>query len=215
MKRRGNELLIAANNKSERAGDNVILSRVVKLTGYIILAVSFIYLFYTGYRHWNDILFVLPVFSWKWAGLIGFLGLAYAIISIILPLAWRRVIILLGGNLSFVDSFSVFGRSQAAKYIPGNVFHFVGRQVFGSEIGLPNGVLVLSMIIETCLLGLAAAVIAFSCLGLIGMEHKNLFGQNYNTVLIFFAFIVILSIISLTYYMFVKNGMKENDAFNK
>jgi glycosyltransferase 2 family protein len=52
-------------------------------------------------------------------------------------------------SLSWRDSFVLVGRSQIGKYLPGNVFHYVGRIGLGIRRGLPVGPLSLAVGIET------------------------------------------------------------------
>ena len=67
-----------------------------------------------------------------------------------------------GVPLSWRDSFVLVGRSQIGKYLPGNVFHYVGRIGLGIRRGLPAGPLSLAVGVETALtiiiaLGIGAA----------------------------------------------------------
>jgi len=49
---------------------------------------------------------------------------------------------------------SVWARSQAGKYLPGNVMHFVGRQLAASELGLTQTSVMAASVSETfCMLG--------------------------------------------------------------
>jgi hypothetical protein len=90
------------------------------------------------------------------------LSLMYATANIFLALAWRGIVLNFNQHITLLWAISAYGRSQLAKYIPGNVFQFVGRQAFGMSAGIDARVLAKSMLIELILLSLAA--ICFGCL---------------------------------------------------
>jgi glycosyltransferase 2 family protein len=54
----------------------------------------------------------------------------------------------------------VYGRTQIAKYLPGNFFHFVGRQVLGRRLGHPHGALALASLGETASLLVVTGALA-------------------------------------------------------
>lgn len=83
------------------------------------------------------------------------LALPYAACGVLLASAWRDLLAAQGHRAGLGWSIRVYGLSQLAKYIPGNVFQFVGRQLIGAADGLPHGVLARSALYE--ILGLAAA----------------------------------------------------------
>ena len=59
--------------------------------------------------------------------------------------------------------YSIYGRTQIAKYLPGNVFHFAGRQIIGSQCGLSNSKMFGALCIEILgLAGTAAVIASFS-----------------------------------------------------
>ena len=47
--------------------------------------------------------------------------------------------------------YAVYGRTQIAKYLPGNCFHFAGRQLLGRRLGHGQRRLALASLIETIL----------------------------------------------------------------
>jgi hypothetical protein len=91
---------------------------------------------------------------------IGVGTLAYALASFLLAEAWRH---LLGPGPAEVyprHHRALYGRTQIAKYLPGNCFHFVGRHVLGRRLGHPHGTLALASVVEAGLLVLVAGAIA-------------------------------------------------------
>ncbi|MCE2542723.1 MAG: hypothetical protein J4F30_04700 [Acidobacteria bacterium] len=79
----------------------------------------------------------------------------YAASSVLLASAWRDLLAAQGQPAGLRWCVGAYGLSQLAKYIPGNVFQFAGRQLIGVSGGLPHSVLARSALHE--LLGLTAA----------------------------------------------------------
>lgn len=95
--------------------------------------------------------------------LLGWLGLAtlaYAALSVVLAAAWWWLCRLYDQRPLLLTAYTVWARSQIAKYLPGNIFHYVGRQVLGRWAGLSHATLVGSAILETISLILAASLLA-------------------------------------------------------
>jgi len=85
----------------------------------------------------------------------------YGALSLLLALAWQLILGRAGPGTAvrLIDSFTVYGRSQIAKYVPGNVFHFFGRQLLGRDVGWAQGAIAVASVVETLLLGSAAAAL--------------------------------------------------------
>lgn len=90
--------------------------------------------------------------------------LAYALLSVALAAAWWWLAGIYGGRPGFGAGYAVYARSQLAKYLPGNAFHYVSRQVMGAEAGLSHPALVASGFLE--LGSLLAAAVAIGGAGL-------------------------------------------------
>lgn len=63
-------------------------------------------------------------------------------------------------NPTFRRVLIFHGRTNIAKYIPGNVFHFAGRQILARSFGWPQAVVGLTSIAETILVALGAGLSA-------------------------------------------------------
>jgi hypothetical protein len=86
--------------------------------------------------------------------------LAYGLAGFLLAEAWRH---LLGPASAEMDPWRhrvAYGRTQIAKYLPGNCFHFVGRQVLGRRLGHAHGALALASLGETISLLIVAGALA-------------------------------------------------------
>ncbi len=73
---------------------------------------------------------------------------AYAVLSVAVAVAWWWLAGIYGQRPPLRAGYVVWARSQLAKYLPGNVFHFVSRQVLGRATGLSHPALVASSFLE-------------------------------------------------------------------
>ena len=118
--------MISQNNQSR----NVWIKRVIIWLGYAILfaCVGFLLL-----RIWE----IRKSLSFESLGLetlvlIVLCGVSFTISQFLLSTAWRFLLMWWGvRDLSVAWCHSIYGRTQIAKYLPGNVFHFASRQVAG------------------------------------------------------------------------------------
>lgn len=88
----------------------------------------------------------------------------YAVLSVLLALAWWWLAGIYGHRPSLAAGYAVQARSQLAKYLPGNAFHYVGRQALGRRAGLSHPALVASGVLEMA--SLLTAALATATLGL-------------------------------------------------
>lgn len=86
------------------------------------------------------------------------LSVIYGVSNSLLVLSWKDLLKHLGVPITFPFAFRLYGESQLAKYVPGNVFHFVGRQVLGQEAGLPAWSMAKSAIWEIGVLIIAGSL---------------------------------------------------------
>ncbi|TPW29614.1 hypothetical protein [Pararhizobium mangrovi] len=87
---------------------------------------------------------------------IAVLAIVYALADTLLAAAWLNLLRHLDLTVGVRWSFWAYATSQLAKYVPGNVFQFAGRQVIGVGAGLPNRPLGKSILYELALLCFAA-----------------------------------------------------------
>ena len=61
----------------------------------------------------------------------------YCFANLLLAFAWRDILAHLGVSIDQRWAIQTYGISQIAKYVPGNIFHFAGRQAIGQTANLP------------------------------------------------------------------------------
>jgi len=77
--------------------------------------------------------------------------------NILLALGWRNLLAALNVAVRLPWAIWAYAVSQLAKYVPGNVFQFAGRQALGLAAGLPGWPLAMSAVLEIALLALCGA----------------------------------------------------------
>ena len=82
----------------------------------------------------------------------------YGASNSLLAIAWRHLLRYFDLHVRIGWAINIYGRSQLAKYIPGNVFQFAGRQVLAMADGLPGRVLVKTIALELALLCLGGVI---------------------------------------------------------
>ncbi|MEX0450041.1 hypothetical protein V6X63_09815 [Spiribacter sp. 221] len=90
------------------------------------------------------------------------LVLAYAATNLLLAAAWWWLLKAQGQVIPFASSVRIYGVSQMAKYVPGNVVHLAGRQALAVSSGLAGIAVAKSMAWE--MLALAVGALTFSLL---------------------------------------------------
>lgn len=109
---------------------------------------------------WRDQLFFSQLGLGHYAVLAGLALLSFAF-SILLVVAWRYIMRHLGQQMPFRLAFNLYGSSQIAKYVPGNVAQFIARQAMGRYQAFTHRALALSSLWEIILLVAASAVYVF------------------------------------------------------
>ena len=86
---------------------------------------------------------------------------AYGLSGFLLSAAWRRILRWCGQDKASMKlCFCIYARTQIAKYIPGNIFHFIGRHAMGRRFGFGHTPMVSAAVLEGIGLILAAGLLA-------------------------------------------------------
>ena len=135
------------------------LGRWAKVAGSAIAVVSIIFI---GALFWKE-RDVLSSFRPDMGSLaaLAFSALSYAFLGLVLSDAWRHLLLWTGEPLvPSGEARRIYAQTQIAKYIPGNVAQFAGRQVLGRQAGWTHTGLLLSVAFELLSLVFVAAAIA-------------------------------------------------------
>lgn len=125
-------------------------------------------------------------FLWPLVGATG----CWVLVNTALGVGWALMVRALGSEVGFTASIILSFRTQFAKYLPGNVFHHIGRVVLAKQLGIRAAIAGTATIMESIALVLVA--------GLIGLSF--LFTQGYGipalVVIATGAFVLVIVLIN-------------------
>ncbi|POU77313.1 hypothetical protein C3387_02060 [Leclercia sp. LSNIH6] len=96
-------------------------------------------------------------FTLKLLALLMLLAAIYGAANALLASAWRILMKSLGQAISGRTATRIYGLTQLAKYVPGNIFQFAGRQLLAMSYGFSGKAIAKSAFLELLLLVLTGA----------------------------------------------------------
>jgi uncharacterized membrane protein YbhN (UPF0104 family) len=184
----------------------------VKILGYIITAISFYYLIRVVLNlNINLLRLENPFLSIAY---IGFWGIIYAILILLVSFSWRLIIEYLSGERVLgKEAFRVYAQANIAKYLPGNVMHFVGRNYLGSRLGWKHEDIAISSFLEIVFVVITIAIL-FLILSLKGFIYipKELSSHIHAKRFITYA-IILITVVSI--FLFLHKTGKLHYDFKK
>ena len=136
--------------------------KLLRISGGILMIASLIFLVIAAHQRWTELseLHLAPL---KWLELAGLIIL-YGCSLLLLAASWHWLLTLTGRlPVRQAHSMYAFAQTQLAKYVPGNVFHIVGRHMIMRNQGVADRQLVFAVAMEVPLMmvgALAAIAIA-------------------------------------------------------
>jgi hypothetical protein len=169
-------------------------SQNIRLVGTLLVLVAF---YFIGVKIWANQLWLL---EWQLTPLILFISILcmilYGISGFFLATAWGWLLIWSGQpDIELKHCYSIYGRTQIAKYIPGNIFHFAGRHLLGRQAGFGDFALIGASVYEIGGVILAAGVVGIS--GMIFFNFSEMSLSPLPVVLILFIVMSSIFIFSL------------------
>ncbi|HEY9808591.1 MAG TPA: lysylphosphatidylglycerol synthase domain-containing protein [Halomicronema sp.] len=120
--------------------------------------------------------------NWQEVGQIRITGMGWGVFGLALLVTlmahfwsawvWVRILVSFQQPVSAKWGMGVYLKTNVAKYLPGNIWHFYGRILAMRETGVSAGVAVLSVLIEPVLMAAAAFFVSF--MGLMFVEVSKL-----------------------------------------
>ena len=104
--------------------------------------------------------------AWDW-GLTAGLACVYGAANVFLACAWQHLLAFFHVEVERKWAVKVYGLSQLAKYVPGNIFHLAGRQALGMAAGVPALALGKSTVWELALLAVTGLLFGVLALPLV------------------------------------------------
>lgn len=131
-------------------------------------------------------------------GTVLLLSIAYACSYFLLAVAWHRMLRHISPtDIPFAKSAYVYCLANIAKYVPGSIFHFAGRQILGARAGLRQADIARATILELVanLVAVATIIVVASPLGL-KLLPDDFISDSWQTATptVWTAFIVLLAI---------------------
>lgn len=131
---------------------------------WFIVGLTLFFLVATLHNHWQEISQVrLSRQSW------GLIGLSLLLVSISHAWAgaiWASILKTFQVDIAFFDAVKIYLRTNLAKYLPGNIWHFYGRMTKVVESGSSWGVASLTVLLEPLLVAAAATIVLALGIGL-------------------------------------------------
>jgi uncharacterized membrane protein YbhN (UPF0104 family) len=143
-----------------------IWSRLKPYLRWVILGGTLFFLLKTLKDHWQEAA-AIRIEPTGWAILAIALGVTLTA-HIWSGWVWGWILHSLSAPVKGSWSIAIYLKTNIAKYLPGNVWHFYGRVKATQAIGVPLGVATLSVLLEPLLMAAAALLIA-----LISLKHNN------------------------------------------
>ena len=171
----------------------MVKSKLLKIFKIVIIILSF---WFIGEKFWEHRNWLqTSALNYELMIVIFTCSIIYGLSEFLLSFAWRRLLKICGHkDISTKVCNRIYGKSQIAKYIPGNVFHVVGRHILGSQAGIKNIVLAGATIYE--ILGLISVSLIIGFSGMIVFGLNNIYFSLYQIILILFSTIVLTSLIT-------------------
>jgi len=163
-----------------------------------ISAVVFVGLRFHGYYEQIEFSRLMSV---TWLILAG-LSVVWGSANLLLALAWKDILQHLGSAVETGWAIRVYGTSQLAKYVPGNIFHFAGRQALGLAGGHQGWLLAKSAVWEIGLL----AITGF----LFGILILPLIFKNVTSVIAFIFFVCLICLVILVTVKWISPSMAKS-----
>jgi FtsH-binding integral membrane protein len=134
------------------------IKSLLHLVGNIlaVVGIGFVAMKIWGYAGEIDLTRLTPAL---WVAIAG-LAIVYGCANLLLAYGWQKLLAQLGQQAGTRWCIRTYGLSQIAKYVPGNIFHFAGRQAMGMSHGISGWVLARSTLWELALLCISGSLFA-------------------------------------------------------
>ena len=170
------------------------IKKILKYIGNVLALLSVVFVLYTISQMKVNI---SNIQNWNKITVIGIVGCFICVISIgLLALAWKRILEYLSGEeIEYRTAYKIYAKANLGKYIPGNVMHYVERNVFAGQIGLGQAEVALTSGLEIIGLIIAAFILSIilSAEKLISIT-KEIMTIKYVVVIIIVVLLIIVGV---------------------
>ena len=183
----------------------MIKSKILKIFKLAIILLSFWFIGEKFWKHHNWL--QTSALNYELLITVFVCSIIYGLSEFLLSFAWRRLLIWFGDkDISTNLCNRIYGKSQIAKYIPGNIFHVLGRHILGSQVGIKHIVLAGATVYE--ILGLLSISILIGFSGMVIFGLGNIYFSLYQIISILLTALVIIGLaIPLAPYLMSLRGI--------
>lgn len=133
-----------------------MIKNIARWAGTLLVIISLIYVFNSFSALSEDIHKIES--DPKNISFILLISLIYGASQFLLSEAWLQILSVLGtDNLNRQTIYQIYGKTQLAKYLPGNIFQYAGRLALAKKMGIPLHSIMPSLVIEV--LGVVSAAL--------------------------------------------------------
>jgi uncharacterized membrane protein YbhN (UPF0104 family) len=174
--------------KPDSTSKTQLLRKWISTLGILLVVLSF---YYIGTQLWG---YRETLASWTPTTgsivAVGFAIITYALANYLLAAAWIWLLRVCGETAIDWNSLCrVYGQSQIAKYIPGNIAHIAGRHTMGRLVGVSHSRLAIAALYE--IIGLVSAALIITLIGGSGVldQFASMSWSFYLLPIILFAYL--------------------------
>lgn len=152
------------------------LRKALNIAGSVIALLSVLFVAHRIMAYWAQV--PDDTFTLKLLSLTLILAGIYGAANIILASAWRILMVGLEQSITSRTATRIYGLTQLAKYVPGNIFQFAGRQFLAMSQGFSGKAIAKSTFLELLLLVLTGAAFVLWMLPLLYPAFNIIYGLS-------------------------------------
>ncbi len=169
------------------------MKKYIKLTGNMLTALAFIMIVKRLYGMDVDYSVLLNRSNVWWLVLFCVL---YGIHIMALPVSWQQTIqIVTNSKVPFWDVEKVFCKSNILKYIPGNIFQYVGRNEIAARFGFSHKAILMTTLLDIMANIFGVAIVSLVCYAKgvkIGIDSIGMKIDSWLVIVVAVAFLFFL-----------------------
>jgi hypothetical protein len=170
-----------------------LIKKILHWTGSLLAFAGIIFVIILLNGYYSEINFAhLDGAAWS---IIASLIMIYGFSNLGLALAWRGLLSHFGESIPPALAIKIYGSTQLAKYVPGNIMHLLGRQALGQAYGIRSLPLAKASIWELGLISIAGAFFLILILPQIT--------QGISFFLVQFVFVIAMLVLVLGVCLFI------------
>jgi len=146
-----------SNVRENSSGSKRPINKILKVIGRLLMLVALAFVIKSIYDMQLDVKTVLGNKAIMLTILIGSLAIMGSIM--LNSYAWARILEIFTDNkVKYSEAYDVYAKANIGKYLPGNVMHYVERNLFASRIGIKQRYVAVASVIEIVAIAFVAVV---------------------------------------------------------